>query len=229
YEFSAIRNAVLFGRMYGIPKKDAERKAKEILTILGFKSEELMRKPVGKLSGGERKRVSICVGLIHEPRVLLLDEPTTGLDAHLRIDVLNYLRDINKKYKVTIGIVSHDLETAEFCDRVVVLDRGRVMIFGNPREFVERVPAGYAFIASFGKLGERDLSRIERIRFVTRVLQVGRGTVKVFVKRIEEPLNLLVEELERIGLTPSSIVSSDITFTDYFRLSALEREEETYF
>nr|HDO80148.1 ABC transporter ATP-binding protein [Candidatus Bathyarchaeota archaeon] len=229
YEFSAIRNAVLFGRMYGIPKKDAERKAKEILTILGFKSEELMRKPVGKLSGGERKRVSICVGLIHEPRVLLLDEPTTGLDAHLRIDVLNYLRDINKKYKVTIGIVSHDLETAEFCDRVVVLDRGRVMIFGNPREFVERVPAGYAFIVSFGKLGERDLSRIERIRFVTRVLQVGRGTVKVFVKRIEEPLNLLVEELERIGLTPSSIVSSDITFTDYFRLSALEREEETYF
>jgi len=229
YEFSAIRNACLFARMYGIPTKEAERRAREILEFLGFRSEELMKKPVGHLSGGERKRVSICIGLIHEPRVLLLDEPTTGLDAHLRVDVLNYLRNINRQYGVTMGIVSHDLETAEFCDRVAVLEKGHVALFGNPREFVRSIQARYAFIASFEKLTDNDISRIKELRVVTDVLPVGRKTLKIFVRKIEEPLNILVDELEKVGLTPLSVTSSDITFTDYFRLIAMEKEEESFF
>ncbi|MBS7247801.1 MAG: ABC transporter ATP-binding protein [Candidatus Jordarchaeales archaeon] len=229
YEFSAIRNACLFARMYGIPAREAKRRAREILEVLGFRSEELMKKPVGQLSGGERKRVSICVGLIHEPQVLLLDEPTTGLDAHLRVDVLNYLRNINRQYGVTMGIVSHDLETAEFCDRVAVLEKGHVVIFGNPKEFVRSIQAKYAFILSFEKLTDNDISKIKSLRIVTKVLPVGRRTLKVFIRKIEEPLNVLVDELEKVGLTPLSVTSSDITFTDYFRLTAMEKEEEPYF
>lgn len=228
-EFSAIENARLFARMYGIPGKEAERRAKEILEMLGFRSEEPMKKPVGRLSGGERKRVSICVGLIHEPQVLLLDEPTTGLDAHLRVDVLNYLRDINKQYEVTMGIVSHDLETAEFCDRVAVLDKGRVSVFGEPRSLVGKIRAGHAFIVSFSKLNESDISKIGDMKIVTGVLQVGRRTLKIFVRRVEEPLIILLNELESAGLTPVSVKSSNITFTDYFRLAAMEKEGEPYF
>ncbi|MBS7287938.1 MAG: ABC transporter ATP-binding protein [Candidatus Freyarchaeota archaeon] len=229
YEFSSIENACLFARMYGIPRKEAKRRAKEILAILGLRDEELMKKPVGRLSGGERKRVSICVSLIHEPRVLLLDEPTTGLDAHLRVDVLNYLRDINKQYGVTVGIVSHDLETAEFCDRVAVLDRGRVSVFGEPRSLASKVRAGHAFTVSFSKLNESDVSKIKNVKIVTGVLQVGRKTLKIFVRRVEEPLNVLLNELERAGLTPVSVTSSSITFTDYFRIAATEKEGESYF
>ncbi|MEM1658930.1 MAG: ABC transporter ATP-binding protein [Candidatus Jordarchaeales archaeon] len=228
YEFSALKNACLFARMYGVPEREAKRRAIEILEVLGFKDRELMEKPVGKLSGGERKRVSICIGLIHEPQVLLLDEPTTGLDAHLRVDVLNYLRNINKQYNVTMGIVSHDLETTDFCDRVVILDRGRVVLFGDPKKFVDSIRAGYAFEVSFKKLTEKDVSKIKDLRIVVNVLRTGRKTLKIFVKRVEDPLNLLLSGLEDAGLTPTSITSSDITFTDYFRIAAMERKEEYF-
>lgn len=229
YEFSALENACLFARMYGVPEREAKRRAMEILEVLGFKDRELMEKPVGKLSGGERKRVSICVGLIHEPQVLLLDEPTTGLDAHLRVDVLNYLRNINKQYNVTMGIVSHDLEIADFCNRVVILDKGRVVLFGDPKKFVEGLRTGYAFEVSFKKLTEKDVLKIKSLKIVVNVLRTGRKTLKIFVRRVEEPVNLLFSELEKAGLTPTSITSSDITFTDYFRIVAMERRGEEYF
>ena len=94
-EFSALKNAYYFGKMYGMSKAEIEVRARQILEILGF-DEELMNKSVSKLSGGEKKRVSICIGMIHDPQVLILDEPTTGLDVHLRIEVLNYLKILNK-------------------------------------------------------------------------------------------------------------------------------------
>ena len=92
---------------------------------MGF-DEELITKQVKKLSGGESKRVSICLGMVHNPPVLLLDEPTTGLDAHLRHETLNYLKMLNYELGTSKVIISHDLEIVDYCTRVCLLEEGRV-------------------------------------------------------------------------------------------------------
>jgi ABC-type multidrug transport system ATPase subunit len=114
YDFNAIQNAEFFGRCFGMRPKETEARARSVLEILGF-DEELMTKAVKRLSGGERKRVSICLGMIHDPPVLLLDEPTTGLDAHLRHETLNYTR-------------------------VCLLELGLVSQFGTPEELISTLP-----------------------------------------------------------------------------------------
>ncbi|MHA1653337.1 MAG: ABC transporter ATP-binding protein, partial [Candidatus Thorarchaeota archaeon] len=139
YDFSALQNAQFFGRCFGMRPREIEERARSILTILGF-DEDLMTKRVSRLSGGERKRVSICLGLIHNPPVLLLDEPTTGLDAHLRHETLNYLKELNFEFGTTMVIISHDLEIVDYCSRVVLLENGLVSQFGTPQDLISSLP-----------------------------------------------------------------------------------------
>jgi len=127
YDFSALQNAQFFGRLYGLRPKEIEKRSRDVLEILGF-DEDLMTKTVSRLSGGERKRVSICLGMIHDPPVLLLDEPTTGLDAHLRHETLNYLKELNYRLGTTMVIISHDLEIVDYCTRVVLLEEGNILL-----------------------------------------------------------------------------------------------------
>ncbi|MGQ9720236.1 MAG: ABC transporter ATP-binding protein [Candidatus Jordarchaeum sp.] len=218
-EFSALKNAYYFGKMYDLPKNQIETRARQILEILGFETEEMMKKPIRELSGGEKKRVSICIGLINNPKVLLLDEPTTGLDAHLRIEVLNYLRNLNKRLGVTICIVSHDLETADFCDRIVILDRGKVVVFGQPSEFLKDLPNnGRCVRVKFKFLTVEGQNKIEKIKSLKYVLNIGRNTLKIFPKTGKYNLGELIEELYAIGLEPSELTEVDANFSDYFRL-----------
>lgn len=218
-EFSALKNAYYFGKMYDLPKKEIKQRATQILQILGFETEEMMKKPFRELSGGEKKRVSICIGLINNPKVLLLDEPTTGLDAHLRIEVLNYLRNLNRRLGVTICIVAHDLETADYCDRIVILDRGKVVVFGEPQEFLKELPNdGRSARVKFKHLSVEDQKKIERVKSVEYMLPIGRNTLKVFPKAGEYNLGGLVEELYTLGLEPLELTEVEANFSDYFRL-----------
>ncbi|MHA1602603.1 MAG: ABC transporter ATP-binding protein, partial [Promethearchaeota archaeon] len=181
-EFNSIDNCLFFGRTYGISKKEIIRRAKEMMDILGFENEKLIKKPVKYLSGGERKRVSIAVGLINTPKVLFLDEPTTGLDPHLRIAVLNFLLKINKKFHTTMVIVSHDLEIADYCSKVATLNFGKIVGFGKPRELVDSLPShGKVFIVKFKNLNHREDSKdIASIKDVKYVLNAGRNKLKIF-------------------------------------------------
>ena len=218
-EFSALKNAYYFGKMYDLPKDEIKSRASQILQILGFETEEMMKKPFRELSGGEKKRVSICIGLINNPKVLLLDEPTTGLDAHLRIEVLNYLRNLNKRLGVTICIVSHDLETADYCDRIVILDRGKVVVFGEPKEFLKDLPNdGRSVRVKFKHLTIEGQKKIEKIKSVEYMLPIGRNTLKIFPKSGKYNLGQLIEELYALGLEPMELTEVEANFSDYFRL-----------
>ncbi|WXG41355.1 MAG: ABC transporter ATP-binding protein [Candidatus Freyarchaeum deiterrae] len=218
-EFSALTNAYYFGKMYGLPDKEIKARSTQILKILGFGTKEMMKKPFRDLSGGEKKRVSICIGLINNPKVLLLDEPTTGLDSHLRIEVLNYLRNLNKSLGVTICIVSHDLETADFSDRIVVLDKGKVVVFGEPKEFLKKLPNdGKCVRVKFKHLTMENQEKIEKIKSVKFVLPVGRNTLKIFPQSGKYNLGKFIEELNALGFEPSELAEVEATFSDYFRL-----------
>ena len=218
-EFSALKNAYYFGKMYGLSKPEIEKTAKQILGILGF-SEELMKKPVKNLSGGEKKRVSICVGMIHNPEVLILDEPTTGLDAHLCTEVLNYLKILNKTLHTTIVMVSHDLETAQYVDRLAILDRGKVIEFSTPKTLIDLFfpSQGRTILMTFPLVTTTLLDKLKEIEMVQYVLKVGRHAVKIFSVGIPENLPDLIQAIQAKGLKFQGFSIDYATFLDYFRL-----------
>ncbi len=218
-QFSAIDNCQFFGRNYGLSRSTINKRAHEIFAILGFENEELLQKPVKKLSGGEQKRVSIAVGLINTPRVLFLDEPTTGLDPHLRIAVLNFLLKINKEFGTTMVIVSHDLEIADYCTKVAILNFGALAGFGQPKELIASLPGqGKVILATFVKLNTRtDIPRIQQLSGVHHILNAGRNKLKIFMNNVDN-LQTLGTELEQTGLVVQQLSIETVTFLDYFRI-----------
>ncbi len=218
-EFSALKNAYYFGKMFAMPKSEIEERARQILTILGF-SEDLMTKPVRKLSGGEKKRVSICIGMIHNPEVLILDEPTTGLDVHLRIEVLNYLKILNKTLRTTIVIVSHDLEVAQYVDRLAILEGGRVIEFSTPQNLLDLFfpSGGYAVLMNFKIITLEIMNKLKSIEEVEYVLQVGRNSIKIFGKWIPDKIDHLIKSIHEKLIDFQSFSIDRATFLDYFRI-----------
>jgi ABC-type multidrug transport system ATPase subunit len=203
--------------MYGITGSEIKQRAIEILAILGF-DEELMHKPVKLLSGGERKRVSICVGLIHRPPILLLDEPTTGLDAHLRHELLNYLKQLNFHFETSMVLISHDLEVVEYCSRVILLEKGKLSLLGHPEELIKSLTGGgEAIQLSFDRLTSDTVRQIEEIPFVHQLIRSGRGNLKVFVDNPLEQLADLVQALEERNQQPSELSIVEASFYDFFR------------
>lgn len=230
YEFSSIDNCKFFGRNFGISNKVIEERAKDILSVLGF-SEELMYQPIKFLSGGQRKRTSIAVGLINIPKVLFLDEPTTGLDPHLRIAVLNYLLKINQKYGTTLVIVSHDLEVADYCTQVAIIESvsefkpGKIVGYGKPNDLVESLPSqGMALLVKFDELKWSQIPSIQNLPDVVYVLHAGRNTVKLFLKDVSK-LKSTYNKLRDLGLKPMKFEIDKSAFLDYFRIKSQETQK----
>jgi ABC-2 type transport system ATP-binding protein len=218
YQFNAVENCQFFGRNYGLSNKTIKKRAEEILDVLGF-DKELMYKPVKMLSGGEKKRASIAVGLINIPKILFLDEPTTGLDPHLRISVLNFLLEINRRYNTTLVIVSHDLEVADYCTQVAITEGGTLVGYGRPNDLIQLLPSkGKVVTIKFEELHWSDIPRIESLDSVKFVLHSGRNKLKIFIDKIEENFHQTYSDLTSIGLNIKSAVIDRCGFLDYFRL-----------
>ena len=133
-DLSVLQNLLAYGRYFNLPKSIVQRQIRESLAL--FQLEEKAHQKPDELSGGMRRRLLIARALIHSPRILLLDEPTTGLDPQSRLLVwekLQYLKTIG----ITILLTTHYMEEASYlCDRVVVMDRGRILVEGAPKELI---------------------------------------------------------------------------------------------
>ena len=135
-ELSVMENLVVYGRYFDIPRAECRRRAKELLDFvqLGERADSV----VDQLSGGMKRRLSISRSLINEPDLLLLDEPTTGLDPQARHVVWERLYRL-KNDGVTLIITTHYMDEAEqLCDRLVVMDGGRIVAEGSPRSLIEQ-------------------------------------------------------------------------------------------
>jgi ABC-2 type transport system ATP-binding protein len=218
FDFTPLQNAQFFGRCFGLKPKEIEDRARGILTILGF-DEELMTKQVKKLSGGERKRVSICLGMIHDPPVLLLDEPTTGLDAHLRHETLNYLKTLNYELGTTMVIISHDLEIVDYCSRVTLLEDGLVSQFGTPEELISSLPGrGEALQIILPSMSEALLERVRTLPGVQYTARAGRYALKLFVNHPHEKVLPLIETLNQRGIPFDELSLTEADFFDFFQV-----------
>lgn len=116
--------------LYGILGQDFKKRLSELSALLGF--EDLLKRPVGKLSGGQRRRIDIARALLHKPKILILDEPTTGLDPQTRKTIWNIIDRLRSQENLTVFLTTHYMEEAAEADYVVIIDSGRIVAKGTP-------------------------------------------------------------------------------------------------
>ncbi len=118
--------------LYGIYGKEFEKRLDELSDILNFK--DLLKRSVKKLSGGQRRKIDIARALFHHPKILILDEPTTGLDPQTRKNIWNVINKLRKEEQITVLLTTHYMEEAADADYVVIIDSGKKVASGTPLE-----------------------------------------------------------------------------------------------
>jgi ABC-2 type transport system ATP-binding protein len=136
-EFNAKENLFFWGGLYGVSRADLKKSSDEILARVGLA--ERAKEPVSRYSGGMKRRLNLAIGLVHRPKALLLDEPTVGIDPQARHNILEIIRDIARQ-GTTIIFTTHHLEEAEkLCDRIAIMDHGRILETGSVGELAKVV------------------------------------------------------------------------------------------
>jgi lipooligosaccharide transport system ATP-binding protein len=133
-ELNVKDNLYIYSKFYGIPSKEAKKRIEELLTFMEL--QEKAKASIRELSGGMKRRLTIARALINKPQLLILDEPTTGLDPQVRHLIWNKLREL-KDMGVTILLTTHYMEEAfQICDRIIIMDKGHKVLEGRPRELL---------------------------------------------------------------------------------------------
>ena len=127
---TAAQNLYLHGLLYGLPRPVLKKRMQEVLEMVGLA--ERQRDTVRTFSGGMRRRLEIARGLLHYPRVLFLDEPTLGLDPQTRTAIWEHLRKLREEKGLTIFMTTHYMDEAENCDRIAIIDYGRIQALDTP-------------------------------------------------------------------------------------------------
>jgi ABC-2 type transport system ATP-binding protein len=136
-DMSARENLVFWGRMYGLSGKDLERRADEMLKAVGLVDRQKGR--VGTYSGGMKRRVNIAAALLHTPQVVIMDEPTVGIDPQSRRHILDYVKELNRQGMSVLYTTHYMEEAEELSNRIAIMDKGKVIACGTRDELVRRV------------------------------------------------------------------------------------------
>jgi ABC-2 type transport system ATP-binding protein len=226
YEISALGNIEIFANTYGLKKNEAYKIAEELFTILDI-PEDTWHNALKKMSGGEKKRVSMAIGLIHEPEVLFLDEPTTGVDANKRYDILNYLKVLNRKLNTTMFIITHDLEASLVCDRAAILREGKVLEFESPQNLIQSLPSGGLLVRfTIKRLDEEKIEIIKDFPYTEEVVRAGNLEVEIFLDDLEAHLPLLLSYLIENNIEVTSMTKDIANFRRFFQIRIDEEEEK---
>ena len=208
-------NLILQGRLYGASLSDVRPRVDQLADILDLSA--FLDRRVKTYSGGQRRRLDVALGIVHQPMVLFLDEPTTGLDPQNRANLWDHLRALRDR-GTTIVLTTHYLDEADvLCDRVMIVDHGRAVIFGTPRELKRRV-GGDAVVITLKDDVEsvgRSISVLEREPYVREISASG-DQVRLYVEDGSAALPELLRILdhERIGVRSMNL--SEPTLDDVF-------------
>jgi ABC-2 type transport system ATP-binding protein len=173
---------------------------------------------VKTLSGGQRRRLEIALGLVHQPPLVFLDEPTTGLDPQSRSNMWEHIRRLRSELGTTVFLTTHYLEEADaLCDRVFIIDHGIIVAVGTPDELKRRVSGDVVTLRVNGGAGGTDAARsLLAAQPVVREAVEAEGTLRLTVEHGEQALPMLLRVLDGAGITMTSINLSRPTLDDVF-------------
>jgi len=128
---TAEQNLRLHAELYGVPRAVVAERMQQVTEMVGLwdRRDSLVK----TFSGGMKRRLEIARGLLHSPRVLFLDEPTVGLDPQTRSSIWRYIRELKAREEITIFLTTHYMDEAEYCDRIAIMDQGRIIVLDTPQ------------------------------------------------------------------------------------------------
>src|SRR6187455_3675948 len=161
-ELSVEENLLIFAKLYGVSRDKPTRLIRELLEAVELT--QWADKPVKNLSGGMRRRVEIARGLVHEPRIFFLDEPTTGLDPVSRTAVWTMLQKIKSQRDLTVLITTHYMDEADkLCDRIAIVDHGKLVALDSPLKLKASIPSQNAIEVSVANAPEDWADRVKAL------------------------------------------------------------------
>lgn len=212
-ELDAEKNLDFHGMLYKIPKELRKRKIKEMLDLVGLS--EHHKKIVDKFSGGMKRRLEIARGLLHNPKILFLDEPTLGLDPQTRRHIWDYILKLKKKEKITILLTTHYMEEADYlCDRVAIIDKGKIITLGEPKKLKSQLQGDIIKI-KLKKFGKRLIEDFKKSNFIEEV-KISQNNINLLVKNAESKIVKVVDILKNNETEINEISIHKPTLEDVF-------------
>jgi len=203
----------LQGQLFGANRKQAEARAQELLELVRLT--DALDRRVGTYSGGMRRRLDLALGLVHEPEILFLDEPTTGLDPASRRDVWEEVRRLNRRLGMTIFLTTQYLEEAdELADVVAIIDNGKIVTEGAPAKLKAAV-GNESINLAFENTQMADKA-IQELNGMGTNIQADRDTVRIYMKQAAQAIPTVVSRLQQSGLDPISLTLTQPTLDDVF-------------
>ncbi len=214
-DLTVEENLSIYAKLYSVPKA---QRLKNIATVLEAVDLTKWRGAQTKtLSGGMRRRLEIARGLVHNPRIFFLDEPTTGLDPVSRIAVWEMLDHLRKTRNLTMLITTHYMEEADkLCDRIAIVDHGTLVALGTPIELKHSVPGANVVEVHFDRETTEWQQRLEHLDGVTSVQAESAGFYRVLTSSGSKTTMQLVELAASLGETLTSLSVQNTTLDDVF-------------
>jgi ABC-2 type transport system ATP-binding protein len=214
-DLTVEENLSIYAKLYGVPKIQREKNMAEVLEAVDLT--KWRGAQTKTLSGGMRRRLEIARGLVHNPRIFFLDEPTTGLDPVSRIAVWEMLDNLRKTRNLTMLITTHYMEEADkLCDRIAIVDHGNLVALGTPLQLKQGVPGSNVVEVHFDRETAEWKDRLEKLEGVTRVQAESAGFYRVLTSSGSKTTMQLVELAASLNETLTSLSVQNTTLDDVF-------------
>ncbi|NPV50593.1 MAG: ATP-binding cassette domain-containing protein [Candidatus Methanofastidiosum sp.] len=201
-DFSVIGNLIQYSRYFDIPIDEAKKRANELIEYVQLT--EKKDSSVEKLSGGMKRRLVLARAMINEPKLLILDEPTTGLDPQARHLIWEKLKDLSSK-GITVIITTHYMEeAARLCDRLVIMDNGEILVEGAPKDLVKKY-VGEHIVEAENTLEIKTCLEKNNIKY-----EVANESVEVYSENVSDITNLILKECVDSGVTARPATLEDV-------------------
>ena len=232
YCLTGRENLVLQGHLYHLSRRILQQRVAEVLKVMDL--EDAAGLMVSRYSGGMRRRLDIAMALLHQPRLLFLDEPTLGLDPQSRLNLWDYIRRINQSDGITIFLTTHYLEEADkLAHRVGILDRGKLMVVDTPEKLKDDLGGDVVVLALENGLETEEGKEVQRklraLPFVKDLLLADQEC-SVYVNQGREALPKIFQVMDAAGLTVKAATLSRPSLDDIYLKYAgrrLKEEDET--
>jgi ABC-2 type transport system ATP-binding protein len=213
-ELSANENLTIFAKLYGIPREKRNRIIPQLLAEVDLT--QWADKPVKMFSGGMRRRLEIARGLVHEPKIFFLDEPTTGLDPVSRVAVWEMLARLKRERDLTILVTTHYMDEADkLCDRIAIVDHGKLVALDSPLKLKASVPGKNVVEVSFSSTPNDWLETLKKLPDVAEV-KADENIFRISSENGPRTTVALMEVARAANATVTSLSVQSTTLDDVF-------------
>jgi ABC-2 type transport system ATP-binding protein len=213
-DLSAVENMSIFAKLYGIPREKRLRTISQLLKEVDL--EKWADKPVKMFSGGMRRRLEIARGLVHEPKLFFLDEPTTGLDPVSRVAVWEMLSRLKRERDLTILVTTHYMDEADkLCDRIAIVDHGKLVALDSPLKLKASIPGKNILEVSFSAVPPQWMETVKTLPDVAEV-KADANIFRISSNNGPRTTVELLEAARNANVTVTSLSVQSTTLDDVF-------------